>query len=598
MQLIEGNIFDNRYCLRSLLGRGGFSEVWLVEDTKVGNKKMALKIYAPGMGLDDDGVRLFSSEFELVYDLNHSHLLKPSHFDVCERSPYLVLPYCENGSATKNTGNMPENEAWNFLHDVASGLAYLHEQREPIIHQDIKPDNILIDNNEKYLITDFGISAKARSTLRRSVGETKSGGTIAYMPPERFGKDNTPIKASDVWALGATLFELLTGDVPFGEHGGLVQKGGAEIPEIGNEYSKNLQNLVQKMLAPEPWDRPRARQIVELTERREKGDGGYIKEPKKDDFDVIIGQKPKGKGKKIIALAAAGVAAIVLLVIFGLPMLEKFKTPKATYLTTDPTSISLSASGDTQEIEINTDAASFEIEYPSWCIVTDETGTSFKVSTEANTGTSERQGQIRIDAGGLVARIDVSQAQKTASQLTTSPNSLSFGAPGGTQTLTVSTDGMSYDVSNLPAWCSVANKTDASFEIVCQANTDAARSGSFKVQADELEISITVSQESPAPAWRTSAQDRARRCPIRFPNEDFFVSSISVQNNGVVVRVKFPSVSEFSITDAKRNEYRTTVRQLMTTWKREFNMPSGTTITAMAFDQADGDRNELFRITI
>ena len=273
MQLQEGMLFDNRYLLKKLLGCGGFSEVWLVEDTKVGNKKMALKMYAPGSGLDEDGVQLFSSEFELVFDLNHTHLLHPAYFDVCDRSPYLLMPYSEQGSACKLVGNITEEEAWRFMHDLAAGLAYLHEQEPPIIHQDIKPDNVLKDNSGNYQITDFGISTKVRSTLRKSMmNSTKSGGTMAYMPPERFGKDNIPIMASDIWAMGVTLFELLTADLPFGENGGLMQKSGAEIPNIPGNWSKELQEIINRCLLKDPWDRPVARQIVEWTEQHFKGE--------------------------------------------------------------------------------------------------------------------------------------------------------------------------------------------------------------------------------------------------------------------------------------------------------------------------------------
>ena len=262
MQLQQDMLFDGRYRLIRLLGRGGFSEVWLVEDAKVLNKKMALKIYSPGQGLDDDGVQLFSSEFELVFDLNHTNLLRPAHFDVCNRSPYLIMPFCERGSAARLIGKITEEEAWQFLYGVAAGLAHLHRQDPPIIHQDIKPDNILIDHNGQYLITDFGISTKVRSTLRKSMGVAKSAMTIAYTPSERFGKENAPIKASDIWSLGATLFELMTGDVPFGEHGGLLQKSGAEIPDITNHYSDKLKRIVNSCLALHPWDRPTASDLT------------------------------------------------------------------------------------------------------------------------------------------------------------------------------------------------------------------------------------------------------------------------------------------------------------------------------------------------
>jgi len=302
MQLKEDILFDNRYRLIKMLGCGGFSEVWLVEDTKVGNKKMALKVYAPGRGLDDDGVQLFSSEFELVFDLNHTHLLRPAHFDVCERSPYLLMPFSEQGSTAKFVGKMNEDDAWRFLHDVSAGLAYLHIQDPPIIHQDIKPDNILTDHLGNYQITDFGISAKVRSTLRKSMNHAMSSGTMAYMPPERFGKDNMPIKASDVWALGATVFELITGDLPFGEHGGLVQKSGAEIPNIPGQWSDELRDIISRCLHKEPWDRPVARQITEWTDK-------HFKKEK-----IIFEAEPERLNKKLLMKIAGCIAG--LLVIF------------------------------------------------------------------------------------------------------------------------------------------------------------------------------------------------------------------------------------------------------------------------------------------
>lgn len=114
------------------------------------------------------------------------------------------------------------------------------------------------------MITDFGISTRIRSTLRRNQGQELSGGTLAYMGPERFGPSPTPIMASDIWSLGATMYELLTGLPPYGDHGGLLQKNGADIPLINNEeYSQELKDIVYKCLALNTWDRPTARQIAD-----------------------------------------------------------------------------------------------------------------------------------------------------------------------------------------------------------------------------------------------------------------------------------------------------------------------------------------------
>lgn len=300
MWLQENTLFADRYQLVRLLGRGGFSEVWLAEDRLTG-LKVAIKVYAPGTGLDSDGMSVFSKELSLVYNLHHTNLLKPQHFDQCNNRPYLVLPYCEQGSALKLVGQMPEEEAWRFLRDVAAGLEYLHALEPPVIHQDIKPDNVLRDSTGTFMITDFGISTKIRSTLRKSVNQAEnSGGTMAYMGPERFSKHPMAIMASDVWALGATLFELLSGDPPFGDLGGVLQQKGAEIPEVTGNYSPELKKAVEACLAKEPWDRPTAHTLREYAETYLSGKNaiGNFSLPRKQTGRKILPARKNRNGKK------------------------------------------------------------------------------------------------------------------------------------------------------------------------------------------------------------------------------------------------------------------------------------------------------------
>lgn len=299
MELKEGLLFADRYKLIRQLGRGGFAEVWLAEDDLTG-VQVAVKIYAPGTGLDDNGIKIFKDEFAMVFDMNHTNLLRPTHFDCCDRMPYLIMPFIKNGSAFKyivESQTIPEEEAWKMLHDVAAGLAYLHEKTPPLIHQDIKPDNIMIGDEGQYLITDFGISARVRSTIRGAKAQEQSGGTLAYMGPERFSTNPRPIMASDVWSLGAMMFELMTGLPPFGNHGGMLQKNGADIPIIEGEYSQELKDIVTMCLAKETWDRPSASKIEEMTYNHIHGIATPVETPPSPEPEPVVPAMPKEESK-------------------------------------------------------------------------------------------------------------------------------------------------------------------------------------------------------------------------------------------------------------------------------------------------------------
>lgn len=262
MFLYPNKTFDSHYTLIRQLGQGGFSEVWLAHDSYM-DLDVAIKIYAPGQGMDPNSIDEFRREITGVFLLNHPNLLCPKHLGIWEKMPYLIMAYCPAGSCVKRVGNTTEEEIWHLIRDVAAGLAYLHEK--DIVHQDIKPDNILINSDGNYLITDFGISTRARSTLRKSVMSTNtSAGTLAYMGPERFSAQPAPTKASDIWSLGAMTYELIEGITPFPtDLGGGMQKSGAEIPLIEAQVSDTLKFTIFKMLSKETWDRPTAATLVE-----------------------------------------------------------------------------------------------------------------------------------------------------------------------------------------------------------------------------------------------------------------------------------------------------------------------------------------------
>lgn len=267
----KGLHFDGHYKLLDLLSTaGGSADVWLaidlntVDETSDESKatKVVIKIYRPKNMIDIEGEYQFRKEFKKVFGCHHENIIQPTYFSIFEDAPYLVLPYCPSGSSELLIGQLTtKDDIWKYIFEVSSGLAYLHEHTPQIIHQDIKPANVLIDDNGNYAITDFGISAEMGGADIESEDET--GGTFAYMAPERFIESTPPMTASDIWALGATLYELLTGNAPYGNDGGSKQKKGEQIPPIKQNVPEAVKDLIYSCLAYDSKDRPTARQIVD-----------------------------------------------------------------------------------------------------------------------------------------------------------------------------------------------------------------------------------------------------------------------------------------------------------------------------------------------
>lgn len=271
MQYDKGAVFDGRYLLKEFIGSGSFGEVWLAVDRQT-DIEVAIKIY---VAMDPQGLKDFIKEFRISFNFNHPNLLHANYLETCKddhNRPYLVMPYCPQGSASKYLGKISESMLWVFIRDVATGLAYLHSQEPSIIHQDIKPDNILIGPSGNFMITDFGISKQVRSTLRRTAGHVGSSGTIAYMGPEHFVNGYSPIKASDIWSLGATIYELATGDLPFCGYGGSMLNHGADMPELSrSDFSYEMNKIMQICLSKDTWNRPFAEQLAEYASMKVKG---------------------------------------------------------------------------------------------------------------------------------------------------------------------------------------------------------------------------------------------------------------------------------------------------------------------------------------
>ena len=184
---------------------------------------------------------------------------------------------------------------------MAAGLAYLHHVKpEPIVHQDIKPDNVLIASDGTFLITDFGISKRIRNTISKQSTRALKAGAPAYMGPERFSDNSEPVLASDVWSLGVSIYELAEGELPFSGMGGMMMNKGVEIPMLSSGWSENLNDIMRWCLEKETWDRARADQVAEIAKAVLDSQGkvcveSLIMDMKRNASSTVKGEKRNPK---------------------------------------------------------------------------------------------------------------------------------------------------------------------------------------------------------------------------------------------------------------------------------------------------------------
>jgi tRNA A-37 threonylcarbamoyl transferase component Bud32 len=203
-----------RYRLEQEVGAGGMATVYLAEDLRH-DRRVALKVLRPELAAVI-GAERFLAEIKLTANLQHPHILPL--FDSGEADSFLfyVMPFVEGESLRDRLNRekqLPVDEAIRLAGEVASALDYAH--RHGVIHRDIKPENILLHDG-RALVADFGIALAASKASGARMTETgMSLGTPHYMSPEQAMGEREITARSDVYALGAVLYEMLTGDPPF-----------------------------------------------------------------------------------------------------------------------------------------------------------------------------------------------------------------------------------------------------------------------------------------------------------------------------------------------------------------------------------------------
>uniref|UniRef100_A0A915BUT1 Protein kinase domain-containing protein n=1 Tax=Parascaris univalens TaxID=6257 RepID=A0A915BUT1_PARUN len=227
----DHELLNKRYLLLSLLGKGGFSEVWRAFDLDE-NRYVACKIHHVNKEWKEDKkanyVKHAMREKDIHKTLDHPRIVRLFDlFTIDNHSFCTVLEYCDGNDLDfylKQNKQIPEKEARSIIMQVVSALRYLAEKRPPVIHYDLKPANILLQSGTTsgaIKITDFGLSKIMEDTDDAdSIELTSQGaGTYWYLPPETFVVGHNPPKISskvDVWSVGVIFYQCLYGRRPFG----------------------------------------------------------------------------------------------------------------------------------------------------------------------------------------------------------------------------------------------------------------------------------------------------------------------------------------------------------------------------------------------
>jgi eukaryotic-like serine/threonine-protein kinase len=209
---VVGETIADRYEIEELVGHGGMSSVYKARDSLL-ERHVALKVLHEQYSADEDFVERFKREARSVAQLQHPNIVTVIDRGEEDGRQFIVFEYIEGENLKEHVvrkGRLDVREALEIAIEVARGLAFAHDQG--LIHRDVKPQNVLLNGDGRAKVTDFGIAR----TLDVD-GMTQTGtvlGTSNYIAPEQ--ASGQPVDAhSDVYALGAVLYELLAGDVPF-----------------------------------------------------------------------------------------------------------------------------------------------------------------------------------------------------------------------------------------------------------------------------------------------------------------------------------------------------------------------------------------------
>jgi serine/threonine protein kinase len=232
-----GTVVFNRFVLTRVLGRGGMGIVWLAHDQQL-EQDVAIKVLPDVVMHDKEAISDMKRETKRSLQLNHHNIVRIYDFNQDERGAGISMEYVDGETLSAAKAERPEGcfdveQVGPWLEQMCDALAYAHDTAK-IVHRDLKPANIMLSRNNTIKVTDFGIARSISDSISRVSMRHASSGTMVYMSPQQSGGARSS-SLDDIYALGATLYDLLTGKPPF--------------------YSGNIQHQLENIVPPRLADR-------------------------------------------------------------------------------------------------------------------------------------------------------------------------------------------------------------------------------------------------------------------------------------------------------------------------------------------------------
>ncbi|MDI1337972.1 MAG: PEGA domain-containing protein [Lacunisphaera sp.] len=265
-----GQRIFGRYTLKKILGRGGMGVVWLARDESL-ERDLAIKMLPELVATDPAAVRDLKRETSRCQQLSHPHILRIYDFSEGAGLCGITMELVDGGTLTALRLDQPGEiftveQLRPWVQQLCEALEYAHA-RAKVVHRDLKPANLMVTAGGELKVADFGIARSVSDSVSRVSNQAGTSGTPVYMSPQQMMGDPASV-TDDVYALGATLYELLTGRPPF-YTGNVVTQVQNKVPPSMTERRKELQvtgealppeweRTIAACLAKEAGDRPRS----------------------------------------------------------------------------------------------------------------------------------------------------------------------------------------------------------------------------------------------------------------------------------------------------------------------------------------------------